>query len=300
MALRFGFGSLGNRPEEIIELARHGERLGWHRIWFGEHVAQPDAQRSRYPYGEVPLTLTTIDYLDPLIQAAAIASATATIEIATSIFLLPLYHPIFIARALSTLQPIAENRFIFGVGVGWMPEEFEALGVDFNRRGRRMDEALRFLRSAQGGGVVSHEGEEFSFGALTITHRSVSVPLVIGGRSEPALRRAARYGDGWVSTPDIEVDEVLRNRETIEKHRREFGTQDREFTYYIRLARPDPELVAAFAAEGFTDFNVGAVDLFPRAQVASMSLEQKAGALERVAVQLGISQPEVPVLNDLD
>jgi probable F420-dependent oxidoreductase len=287
--LRFGFGALGNRPDEIVEIARHAEAIGWHRIWYGDHLAQPAQQESRYPYAEIPLTLRTIDYIDPLVEAAAVAAATETIQIATSIFLLPMYHPLLVARALSTLDPVAGGRFILGVGAGWLSEEFEALGIPFKRRGKRMDEALSFLREARSGGVVGHAGEEFSFPPLTITHRANAVPLIVGGKSNVALRRAARYGDGWVSTPDIEVGPVVKARESIESMRAQFGTSDRPFTYYIRLARPDPDLVQEFTAEGFHEFNVGAVDLFPRESVAAMSMDEKVDAMTRVADRLGIA-----------
>src|SRR5262249_42385780 len=163
------------------------------RIWFGDHLAQPVEQRSKYPYSEAPLTLRTVDYIDPLVQAAAIAGATSRIEIGTAIYLLPMHHPLVVARAVGTLQTAANGRFIFGVGIGWMPEEFEAIGVPFKRRGRRTDEALDILRLAQAGGPFSYDGREFSFPALEITHRAISTPIVLGGISEPALRRAAEY-----------------------------------------------------------------------------------------------------------
>ncbi|MFD9552370.1 TIGR03619 family F420-dependent LLM class oxidoreductase [Nocardia salmonicida] len=288
-ALRLGFGALGNRPDEIVELARYAESVGFARIWFGDHLCQPAQQDSKYPYGSTALTLTTVDYLDPLVQAAAIAGATRTIEIATAVFLLPMHHPLVIARALLTLQAAARDRFVFGVGVGWMPEEFATLGVPFERRGRRMDESLEILRAARTGEPIEYHGSEFDFESLTISHRPLSVPLIVGGASNAALRRAARLGDGWVSSPDLDRDGLLRARDRIEAWRTEYGTKDRPFTYYVRLWRPDPELADRLMADGFTEFNIGTVDLFPRDKVASMSHDEKCAALDGVARDFGLT-----------
>jgi probable F420-dependent oxidoreductase len=287
--MKVGFGALGNTPDEIVELARLAESIGFARIWFGDHLCQPNKQESKYPYGSVPMTLKTVDYLDPLVQAAAVASATSTIEIATSVYLLPMHHPLHVARAVHTLQTVAAGRFIFGVGIGWMLEEFAAVGVPFKRRGKRMDEALEVLRAAQAGGMISHNGTEFSFEPLMISHRAVAVPLIIGGSADVAFHRAARFGDGWVSTPELERDDLLRVRDRIEVLRREYNTTERPFTYYIRLPRADPSLAANLAADGFDEFNIGTVELFPRDQVASMSKDAKCAALARMADEFGLT-----------
>jgi len=289
---RVGFGALGNRPDEIVALGRHGEKVGFSRIWYGDHLAQPEEQKSKYPYAEIPLTLRTIDYIDPFVMAGAVAAATSRIEIATNVFLLPMHHPLIVSRAIGTIQTVADGRFVLGVGAGWMPEEFEALGIAFERRGRRMNESLQILRKAQAGGVFSHSGREFSFEPLTITHRAISVPLIVGGVSDAALRRAARYGDGWCSTPNWGFEEVLRGREQLEAFRKEFGTSDRPFTIYVRVPQPDPELMAPFQKEGFTEFNLGAAELFPRTEVAGMSIDDKCAVLDRVAADFGLRRSE--------
>jgi len=289
MTPQISFSALGNTPDEIVRLAVEGEKIGFARIFFGDHLAQPVEQTSKYPYAEKALTLTTIDYIDPLVQAAGIAGATTDIGIGTAVYLLTMHHPLIVSRALTTLQTIAQGRFVFGVGAGWMPEEYDAIDVPFKRRGRRMDEALEILRIAQDGGPFEYHGTEFDFAALEISHRSVKTPLIVGGTSDAAKRRAARLGDGWYSTPNYGPEDVVQSREAIEKMRVEFGTTDREFNYYVRLAAPDPELLAAFVAEGFERFTVGATELFPRTQVASMTLDDKIEVMQRVADDLGVT-----------
>lgn len=291
MTARIGFAALGNRPDEIIRLAQEGERIGYARIWFGDHLAQPVEQTSKYPYAEQPLTLQTVDYIDPLVQAAAVAGATTRIEIATGVYLLSMHHPLVVARALATLQTAAAGRFVFGVGAGWMPEEFEAVGVPFKRRGRRLDESIEVLRLAQQGGAFSYHGMEFAFDPLTITHRAVPVPIVVGGTSSAAMRRAARVGDGWYGTPNFGVEDMVRARTQIAALRDEFGVSDRPFTYYVRLSRPDPVLLEAYLAEGFKEFTVGGTELFPRNRVAAMTFEEKAEALQQAADNLGVTSP---------
>lgn len=287
--MKLGFAALGNRPDEIVRLAAEAEAQGWHRIWFGDHLCQPVEQKTAYPYAETALTLQTIDYIDPLVQAAAVAAATSRIEIATGVFLLPMHHPLHVARALSTLQTVAAGRFNLGVGAGWMAEEFEALGIPFKARGKRMDESLEVLRLAQRGGEIAFEGTQFRFEPLVITHRAVPVPLIVGGTSEAAYRRAARFGDGWYSTPNFEVEDMLKARDRIEELRREHGTDGGPFRYLVRLSRPDPELLAAYEREGFDEFTVGGTDLFPRSKVADMTFDEKVEALRQAAADFGLA-----------
>ncbi len=137
---------------------------------------------------------------DGLVQAAALA-ALCDLDVQTAVYLLPLRHPVLVARQVCSLVELAPGRFVFGVGVGGEdPSEVRACGVDPTTRGRRMDESLSIVRALLAGGVVTHRGEFFDLdGVAVLPKPMVPVPIVVGGRSEAALRRAGRYGDGYLA-----------------------------------------------------------------------------------------------------
>jgi probable F420-dependent oxidoreductase len=223
--LRFGIATLGNPPEEIVELAKHAEVLGFDRVLYGDHLLLPTAlDAEAYPYERGSPLPATVEYGDPVVVASAVLTAAPRMEFLTGVYLLPMHHPLLAARAAMTMQKLSGSRLLLGVGAGWMYEEFDAVGVSFGRRGRWFDEALEIVRAACLGQPFSYEGEFFAFPEVLISGRPTIVPLIVGGSSPRALRRAAAYGDGWYSTPDLDVDldvdECIRARATIEAHRR--------------------------------------------------------------------------------
>lgn len=138
--------------------------------------------------------------LDSMIQAAALFMKTKRIRVGTDVFQLPLRHPIDIARRVATLDNISGGRFDFGVGLGWVPREFEFLGLPFNQRAGRADEALDVIKRLWTEPVVSHEGKYFKFSDFSLEPKPVQKPhppIWIGGSSDAALRRVVRIGDGW-------------------------------------------------------------------------------------------------------
>jgi alkanesulfonate monooxygenase SsuD/methylene tetrahydromethanopterin reductase-like flavin-dependent oxidoreductase (luciferase family) len=136
---------------------------------------------------------------DGLIQAAAILGASRNLVVETGIYLLPLRHPVLVARQLATIAQLAPSRLVFGVGVGGEdPHEFEVCEVDPRRRGARMDEALDILRQLLSGRQVTHHGDQFNIRDAAISPAVPDLPLIVGGRSNAALARAGRYGDGWI------------------------------------------------------------------------------------------------------
>jgi probable F420-dependent oxidoreductase len=165
-------------------LAAEAERLGFDSLWAGDHIAFP-----------API-------LDPLQLLACFASHTRRVRLGTCVYLLPLRHPTVVAKMVSSLDYLSAGRVIFGVGVGGeFPSEFEASGVPVHERGSRTNEALGVLRDLWRGEVVAHHGKHFGFGEVHLKPPPVQPggpPIWIGGRSEAALRRTARYGDGYV------------------------------------------------------------------------------------------------------
>jgi len=274
-----------------VELARQGELLGFDRVVYGDHLLLPTAlDAGAYPYAATSPLPATIEYGDPIVVAGAVLTAAPRLEFLTGVYLLPMHHPLVAARAAITVQKISNGRLLLGTGSGWMREEYDAINLEFERRGERFDEALQVVRAACQGGRFSHDGAHFSFPEITITSRPTFVPLVVGGGSRRALRRAAEYGDGWYSTPDMDLRACVAAREQIEVQRQALGTDGRAFAYYIRLPRPHAGELDQFTDEGFTEFSVGRAQLFPN---LNADLEEKVGSLAAIAETFGL-EPRGP------
>lgn len=204
------------------------ENAGFDSIWTVEHVVVPVGYESEYPYdksGKMPGG-ETIDFPDPLVWLSYVAAATSTIKLATGILIVPQRNPVVLAKEVATLDKLSDGRLILGVGVGWLEEEFDALGVPFARRGHRLDEHVRTMRALWTEDEASYSGEFSSFDKVVSRPKPEqgSVPIVVGGHSEAAARRAGRLGDGFF--PGKGSNEELRSlfdlmRKTALEHDRD-------------------------------------------------------------------------------
>jgi probable F420-dependent oxidoreductase len=209
--MRFGITVWPPRPKVIVPLAKKAEDLGFESFWVGEHVVFPTHIESSYPYAEVPAPLPTTPLYDPIVQLGHLAAVTQRIKLGTSVYLLPLRHPLHIARMLVTLDVISEGRILFGVGTGWLREEIEALGADYTRRGRCTDEILIILRRLWTGARIAHVGEFYRFAEIGFEPKPVrgTIPILVGGMGNAALKRAARFGDGWMGVHRLLLEHSL-------------------------------------------------------------------------------------------
>jgi probable F420-dependent oxidoreductase len=194
-------------PEWIGPVAREAERLGFESLVLPEHVVLAVDYASLYPYsksGRVPLPSDCV-IPDPIETLAYVAGITTTLGLATGLLVLPWHHPLHLAKRAATVDRLSGGRLRLGVGLGWMREEIESGGVDFASRGERADEtidAIRAVWSADPRSGAHFEGRHFSFSGVQSFPRPLQpggVPIEVGGTSPPAIRRAARRGDGWLS-----------------------------------------------------------------------------------------------------
>lgn len=208
--MKFGLGYANTipytDPGPAQELARAAESAGFDSIWTVEHVIWPDAYNSTYPYhpsGKMPGN-PSIPIPDPLIWLTWVAAVTSQIRLVPGVLILPLRNPLILAKEVATLDHLSGGRFSLGVGVGWLEEEFDVLGVEFTGRGRRTDEMLEMMGVLWREDLASYVGNEHTFEDVALNPKPVrkEIPIVVGGNSRAAARRAARYGDGFYPGPD--------------------------------------------------------------------------------------------------
>jgi probable F420-dependent oxidoreductase len=187
--------------DQIVQTAQLVESLGYESVWTFEHVIVPVAYDSKYPYnksgnmGAAPET----NFVDPLIALSAVAAATKTLRLATGVNILSQTNPIYMAKQAASLDFISNGRFMLGVGIGWLKEEFEALGVPFERRGARFDDYVAGMRKIWSGDVVEHESDFISWKGFKSYPLPVQnpFPVVMGGVKGKIFERIAQLGNGW-------------------------------------------------------------------------------------------------------
>jgi len=185
-------------PAQWVELARHAEEVGFDQVALSDHVFYPESMTSVYPYTPdgTPLFPPDTAWPDVWVMVGAMASVTSRITFTTNVYVLPLRNPFVVAKAVGTAAFLTGDRVSLGIGAGWMKEEFDQLEQPFARRGKRMDEQVEVLRKLWQGGLVEHHGEFYDFDKLQMAPvPSKPVPIIVGGHSEIALRRAAQRGD---------------------------------------------------------------------------------------------------------
>jgi probable F420-dependent oxidoreductase len=188
--------------DAVRSVAERAEELGFHSVWTTEHIiVGPEGVD---PYGRV---------YDPLITLSWIAGWTERIGLGTSIVLVPLHHPIHLAKEVATLQELSGGRFTLGVGMGWHRDEFEFMGIPFAGRGRRADEEIRIMR-ALWRGERSFDGQFWSFHDATFEPQPSQQPEIwVGGSSAPAIRRARELGDAWHPSRGSDPEHIRRVKE---------------------------------------------------------------------------------------
>jgi probable F420-dependent oxidoreductase len=219
---------------ELVEIALLAEELGFDGMSMADHIFVPVGPLAGYPYsadGSPPFDAST-PWTDALVVAAAAAVCTSRLRFATGVYVLPLRHPLVVARALASVDALAPGRVELGVGVGWMRAEFDTLGIDFSRRGALADESIQVLRKLWQGGLVRHDGPNYPVGPLYFEpHPSRAIPILVGGASRAALERAARLGDGYIAMP-TPVSDLLAQAGQLRKLRESGGRLDLPFSFH--------------------------------------------------------------------
>jgi probable F420-dependent oxidoreductase len=205
----------------VSTIASNAERVGFASLWTPEHVALFDEYSSIYPYTESGKHFfsSTIPITDPFITLTCAALATSKIRLATGICLVPEHHPAVLAKTIATLDSLSGGRFTLGVGVGWLKEEFDALGIPFERRGDRTREYVQAMRKLWGDDLSSFSGEFANFKNVRSFPKPAkrgNLPVYFGGESVAALKRVADLGDGWCGA-GLSPEEVAQRVKRLEE-----------------------------------------------------------------------------------
>lgn len=228
--MNFVLSAAFNAPEHLAELAVAAEASGFAAMAFPDHVVHPETLDTPYPYtadGSRRWSAFT-PWVDPWVAIGACAAVTRRLRFTNNVFVLAMRNPFLAAKSIATAAALSGGRVILTVGVGWSKIEYTLAGQDFHTRGRRTDEMIEILRKLWSGEMVEHRGRDYAFPRLEMnppppTH----VPIWVGGISDAALRRAARY-DGWLS--DLQTSaEIAACIEKVRRYRAELGRADEPF-----------------------------------------------------------------------
>ncbi len=265
----------GASPAGATAVAEAAEAGGFDTIWTVEHVVVPSGYESPYPYdpsGKMAGGAEEFDLPDPLVWLTWAAAKTSRIRLATGILILPQRNPVVTAKELATLDHLSGGRLSVGVGAGWLAEEFDALGVPFDDRGRRLDEYVAVMRALWSGDKTSFDGEYLQFTDCISRPRPAqdTIPIVVGGDSAPAARRAGRIGDGYFPGGRA-IEDITARIELARRTAEEHGRDPDELQLIAgAMARPGPQLderIEQLAALGVTH---AIVPTFPPDQLADI------------------------------
>ncbi|HEY1737780.1 MAG TPA: TIGR03619 family F420-dependent LLM class oxidoreductase, partial [Acidimicrobiia bacterium] len=220
--------------DQLVPMARAAEANGFDTIALPDSVFYPKDVTAKYPYSPDGSRFWAPDtpFIDPFIGMAAMIAVTERIRFTTNVVKLAIRDPLLVAKQLASLAVLSRDRVSLGVGLSWIPEEFEWTHTDMRTRGKRADEMIEILKlvcAGNGPEFVEYHGAHYDVGPLMISPAPTApVKIHVGGLSEPAFRRAARLADGWISVQNTRA-EIEHAVERLAHYRKEFGRDDEEF-----------------------------------------------------------------------
>ncbi len=247
-------------PDHYLPLARAAEEAGFDGITLPDSICYPQEAVSRYPYNADGSRefLDQVPFVESLIAVAAMAAVTERVRFATFVYKLAVRQVAAVAKQVQSLQLLSGNRFDFGVGISPWREDFDVTAVPWEGRGQRLDEQIEILRGLEQGDYYAYQGQHHELPAIKMCPvPTTPTPILLGGHSEPALKRAARLCDGWMCA-GASLEELRQYIARIGELREEYGTSERPFRIYTTGAEAfSKEGLAQLADIGVTDVIIG-------------------------------------------
>ncbi len=245
--------------DQLLEVCRATDQLGYAGVYISDHLFYPRELRSPYTYSPYedgsPIWSPETDWPDSWCLISAGAAVTTNLTFTTGVYIAPARDLITVAKLVGTAAVLSGGRVRLGVGVGWCKEEFDATGQEFHNRGRRLDDMIPALRALWAGGWVEYHGSHYDVPAMQMNPApGAPIPILVGGHSEPAIRRAAALGDGWLGAGAYQPDDAWHYLELLGDARQKAGRADEPFSIYLALGTlPDVDLYRRFEDAGVTD-----------------------------------------------
>ncbi len=283
--MRFTFTDTMTDPSFMLPLAQAAEEAGFDSFAMPDSICYPKESDTSYPYNQDGSRefLEDKPILEPFTLIPAMAALTTRLRFTTFVVKLPIRSPVLVAKQAASIAVLSNNRFGFGVGISPWPEDFAATGVPWEKRGKRLDEAIDIIRGLTAGGYFSYDGEIYQIPEIKLCPTPTEpIPILIGGHAEPALKRAARIGDGWMHAgSDAESLTVLLGR--LRELRAEYGREKEPFEVHaISFDAYTPDGIKRLEDMGITDAIIGFRNSYANEQ-DTQTLEQKVDALESFA-----------------
>ncbi|MBF6227234.1 TIGR03619 family F420-dependent LLM class oxidoreductase [Nocardia abscessus] len=257
--MRFTYAETMTDPSYYLALAKAAEEAGYTSMAVADSVAYPKESDAKYPYtpdGNREF-LEDKPFIEAFVLSAAMAAVTTTLRFTPFVLKLPIRPPVLVAKQAASVAALSGNRFGLGVGISPWPDDFEIMGVPFDKRGARMDECIDIVRGLSAGGYFEYHGQFYDIPPIKISPVPTEpVPILIGGHSKPALRRAAQRGDGWMHAggDGAELDRLLAELDAL---RAEYGTRKDFEVHVISLDGFTVDGVKRLEDKGVTDVIVG-------------------------------------------
>jgi probable F420-dependent oxidoreductase len=282
--MRFTFAETMCDPQHLPVLAREAEQAGYHSFAVPDSVCYPRDSDSTYPYTEDGGRgfLEDKPLLDPFVLMGALGAVTTTLRFTTFVVKLPIRHPVLVAKQATSVAVLTQNRFAFGVGLSPWPDDFRIMNQPWEHRGARMNEMIEIVRGLSRGGFFEFHGKHYDLEPIKLCPVPTKpLPILIGGHSDAALRRAARLGDGWMHGGGGKAADLDGALARLQALRREYGREREPFEIHvISMDAFSRDGVKRLEDRGVTDVVLGVRDPY---RGPDQPLQQKIDALRGLA-----------------
>jgi len=263
--MRFAYHPTMCNPAYYLDLAKAAEAAGFDTLTLPDSICYPKDAVSKYPYNMDGSRefLDGVPFIEPFSLVPWMAAVTTTLKFSTSVMKLPIRNPVLVAKSLTSVNVLTNNRFILGVGLSPWKEDFEATGTDWDSRGKRMDEMIEIIRGLSTGAYFGYESAHYKIPPIKLCPVPTQPPQILyGGHTEPALRRAARLCDGWISA-NTTMNELAQMMGKIEDYRKDSDRAGKPFTYQAMAPEAyQPDGVKRLEDMGVQEVMVGFRDAY--------------------------------------